>query len=88
MTELLTEQSLSNREINVITVDAGDAIRGENIGLHDEGEGRIKINTVEPEKECGHACHKGGILGFFWSIAEFFIHLFNIDSICECGETH
>lgn len=69
-----------------------------------DGDGRIRIVEEEPEHtdhldededgvcdvcgECDHICHKGGILGFFWSIAEFFIHLFNIESFCYCGELH
>lgn len=40
------------------------------------------------EQICGHSCHKGGIAGFFWSIANFFNRLFRINEVCECGYYH
>lgn len=52
-----------------------------------EGSGRIIINT-EPAEPCAHICHDDGILGFFWSIAAFFIRLFGIEDFCECGIQH
>ncbi|MEE1012223.1 MAG: hypothetical protein U0L11_09370 [Acutalibacteraceae bacterium] len=37
---------------------------------------------------CNHMCHQGGILGFFWDIANFFCKLFKINPVCECGKAH
>lgn len=37
---------------------------------------------------CDHNCHNGGILGFFWSIANFFNRLFRINEYCDCGTWH
>ena len=37
---------------------------------------------------CDHNCHKGGIAGFFWSIANLFNMLFGLNEYCECGEVH
>ena len=37
---------------------------------------------------CDHNCHKGGIAGFFWKIANFFNKLFGLKQYCECGEAH
>lgn len=40
------------------------------------------------EKVCNHNCHKGGISGFFWKIANFFNKLFGSKKYCECGYAH
>ncbi len=40
------------------------------------------------EKLCDHNCHKGGISGFFWKIANFFNKLFGSKKYCECGYAH
>lgn len=40
------------------------------------------------EKLCDHNCHKGGISGFFWKIANFFNKLFGTKKYCECGYAH
>ncbi len=40
------------------------------------------------EKLCDHNCHKGGISGFFWKIANFFNKLFGLNKYCECGYAH
>ncbi len=37
---------------------------------------------------CGCNCHQGGILGFFWSIGNFFNRLFRINEVCDCGAWH
>lgn len=37
---------------------------------------------------CGCDCHEGGILGFFWSIKNFFNKLFRINEQCDCGAWH
>ncbi len=37
---------------------------------------------------CSHNCHKGGIVGFFWKITNFFNKLFGINEYCECGAYH
>ena len=37
---------------------------------------------------CDCDCHEDGILGFFWSIKNFFNRLFRIDEQCECGAWH
>ncbi len=43
---------------------------------------------VDPSVECEHACHKGGIRGFFWKIIKFFFRLINIQQYCDCGKLH
>lgn len=49
------------------------------------GEG---MEASDPPCSCN--CHKGGIAGFFWKIANFFNKLFKIKSkqMCACGEAH
>lgn len=37
---------------------------------------------------CDCDCHEDGILGFFWSIKNFFNRLFRIDEQCDCGAWH
>ncbi len=37
---------------------------------------------------CDHACHKGGIAGFFWKITRIFNKLFKKNQFCECGYQH
>ncbi len=73
--------------IKYFTETLGGKITAQQYG-NPNGEGRITIFDAEPEIECDHICHDGGILGFFWSIVEFFIHLFNIEDICDCGIAH
>ena len=43
-----------------------------------------------PDEPCFCKCHKGGISGFFWKIANFFNKLFKIKSkqMCTCGIAH
>ena len=43
---------------------------------------------LDPSVECDHNCHKGGILGFFWRIINFFNKLFKTNPVCECGVAH
>ena len=49
------------------------------------GEG---MESSDPPCNC--KCHKGGIAGFFWKIANFFNRLFKIKSkqMCACGVDH
>ncbi len=37
---------------------------------------------------CDHNCHKGGIVGFFWSITNFFNMIFGLNEVCDCGVYH
>ena len=37
---------------------------------------------------CSCNCHKGGIIGFFFKILNFFQKLFGQKKICECGAKH
>ncbi len=37
---------------------------------------------------CDCDCHADGILGFFWSIKNFFNRLFRINEFCDCGWWH
>ncbi len=43
---------------------------------------------LDPSVECDHNCHKTGISGFFWKIANFFNKLFRTKQYCECGVAH
>ena len=40
------------------------------------------------EASCDHMCHRGGIMGFFWKIVNFFNKLFGLNPVCECGRAH
>ena len=42
----------------------------------------------EPSKDCSCNCHKGGIMGFFWKIINFFNKLFKSKQYCGCGAKH
>lgn len=37
---------------------------------------------------CGCDCHEDGIIGFFWSIKNFFSRIFGLNEWCECGNAH
>ena len=37
---------------------------------------------------CDHMCHRGGIMGFFWKIVNFFNKLFGLNPVCGCGRVH
>lgn len=43
---------------------------------------------VDPSVECDHNCHKGGIVGFFWKIANFFNRIFGTKQYCDCSIAH
>ncbi len=43
---------------------------------------------IDKAENCGHACHKGGFLGFLWKIANFFSKLFGLNPVCECSAAH
>ena len=43
----------------------------------------------EPEnKPCSCNCHKGGIVGFFFKLINFFEKIFGINKVCACGVKH
>lgn len=52
------------------------------------GDGRIKIIDVDPVSVCEHMCHKDGFLGFIWTIVKFFISIFGLNPVCDCGAAH
>lgn len=56
----------------------------------DDGDGYCDAcgELLDPSVECDHNCHKGGISGFFWKIANFFNKLFRTKQYCECGAAH
>ena len=37
---------------------------------------------------CDCNCHEGGIIGFFWSIKNFFNMIFGLNEVCDCGAWH
>ena len=37
---------------------------------------------------CDHDCHRGGFVGFFWKISNFFNRLFGAKKYCSCGVAH
>ncbi len=43
---------------------------------------------LDPSVECDHSCHKGGIIGFFWKIINFFNKIFRLNEVCDCGLSH
>ena len=45
----------------------------------------FEITVTDP---CEHMCHRGGFLGFFWNIINFFNKLFDLNPICGCGAAH
>ena len=42
----------------------------------------------EPTDDCSCNCHKGGIVGFFFKIINFFQKLFGMNKVCTCGVKH
>ncbi len=41
-----------------------------------------------PTDDCSCNCHKGGIVGFFFKIINFFQKLFGKNKVCVCGVAH
>ena len=59
--------------------------------LHDCGCDHIDAGDSSPETptdECSCNCHKGGIVGFFFKIINFFNKLFKNNKECACGIAH
>ena len=44
--------------------------------------------TVNPSQNCSCACHKKGIVNFFFKIGLFFQKIFKKNKICKCGAWH
>jgi len=42
----------------------------------------------DSESNCSHMCHQSGFMGFIWKIVRFFLKLFNMTPVCECGVAH
>lgn len=40
------------------------------------------------DENCKHMCHKGGFSNFIWKIVRFFLKLFKINPVCDCGVKH
>jgi hypothetical protein len=55
-----------------------------------DGDGYCDADNklLDPTVECDHNCHKDGISGFFWKIANFFNKLFGLKKYCDCGVAH
>ena len=47
-------------------------------------------DEIDPVLSCNHMCHSNpnGVVGFFWTIINFFNRLFRMNSVCECGADH
>ncbi len=45
-------------------------------------------STVNPSQNCSCACHKKGIVKFFFKIKLFFQKLFKKNKLCKCGVNH
>lgn len=79
--------------IQYFTETLGGVIPADKYGNLD-GDGRIKIYFSEsdipedPTENCSHICHKDGFLGFLWKILRFFMKIFGIKPVCDCGALH
>ena len=50
---------------------------------------QVNTPTEKPiETNCSCNCHKGGIVGFFFKIINFFQKLFGMNKVCACGIAH
>ncbi len=38
--------------------------------------------------ECEHICHYNGLAGFIFRVMSYFMKIFGINHICECGQAH
>ena len=47
-----------------------------------------KFENTNPAENCSCNCHKGGIMGFFWKIINFFNKLLKNNQQCKCGVAH
>ena len=55
---------------------------------HDFDGSKCKNCDFDKAKDCSCNCHKGGIMGFFWKIINFFNKLFKSKQYCGCGAKH
>lgn len=49
---------------------------------------KCKNCGFDKAENCSCNCHKGGIVGFFWKIINFFQKLFKTKEFCACGAKH
>ena len=47
-----------------------------------------KPEVENPTTNCSCNCHKGGIVGFFFKLINFFEKIFGINKVCACGVAH
>ncbi len=47
-----------------------------------------KLAPETPSTNCSCNCHKGGIVGFFFKLINFFEKIFGINKVCACGVAH
>lgn len=55
---------------------------------HDFDGSACKNCDFDKASDCSCNCHKGGIMGFFWKIINFFNKLFKSKQLCACGAKH
>ena len=55
---------------------------------HDFDGSACKNCDFDKASDCSCNCHKGGIMGFFWKIINFFNKLFKSKEYCSCGAKH
>ena len=55
---------------------------------HDFDGSACKNCDFDKASDCSCNCHKGGIMGFFWKIINFFNKLFKSKEYCACGAKH
>lgn len=98
---VVTNPTCTERGFTTYTCECGDTYVGDyvNIVSHkddnkdykcDYGCGYAFEKPADPTDKCSCNCHKGGISGFFWKIANFFNKLFKVKSkqMCACGISH
>lgn len=55
---------------------------------HDFDGSKCKNCGFDKAENCSCNCHKGGFMGFFWKIINFFNKLFKSKQYCGCGAKH
>lgn len=82
-----TEEGLYACEVTFVdgTTEMSEMFEGPHIHSYEDGVCGCGDEIII---ECDHNCHKGGIVGLFWKIANFFNRIFGTKQYCDCGIAH
>jgi|GEM_PF-6103689 len=86
---VVTAPTCTEQGYTTYTCECGDSYVDDYVDATGHNDASNDGNCdVCSEHLCDHACHKTGIIGFFWKIVCFFSRIFGLNKFCTCGNAH